>query len=284
MDDGPSDNKTEICLIIGFLMKLKWIALIYVSFFLSCTHRNHNFDSTAMPFTSAKQSQYLNDEAKSAFADQPYSERLLIKSGSIRFKTEDFQSSTTNLSALIRAFGGFIQNESTDKYDNSIHLYVECKIPSKNFDAFIDTLERVFGRPESRNIRIEDITKNYRDTEARIQNKKELEHRYRELLKKATSMAEILEIESKLNEIRFEIEQHEQQKKLFDNQLAYSTLNIGIYQETPNKFGFYKKVSEGLHRGWVNFMWFIVWLVNLWPFILLLLVMIFVLKFRRKKQ
>ncbi len=264
-------------------MKIKWSALISACVFLSCTHSNQNSDERSMPFASANQIQYQNDQGMDASSEEPYSERLLIKNGSIRFKTEDFQTSKNTLSALIKSFGGFVQNESTDKYDNSINLYLECKIPSKNFDVFVDTLERVFGRPESRNIRIEDITKTYRDTEARIQNKKELENRYRELLKKATSMAEVLEIESKLNEIRYEIEQQEQQKKFYDNQLAYSLLNISLYQEIRREFEFFKKVADGLHRGWLNFMWFLVWLVNLWPFVLLVLLIFGIRKFFKKK-
>ncbi|MFN3952040.1 MAG: DUF4349 domain-containing protein [Thermaurantimonas sp.] len=264
-------------------MKIKCIALVSACILLSCTHSGQNRDESSMTYASANQIQYQNDEGMDASAEKPYSERLLIKNGSIRFKTEDFQKSKTTLNELIKTFKGFIQNENTDKYDNSIQLYIECKIPSKNFDAFVDTLERVFGRPESRNIRIEDITKNYRDTEARIQNKKELENRYLELLKKATTMADILEIESKLNEVRYEIEQYEQQKKYYDNQLAYSVLQISIYQDIRRDFEFFKKVGDGLHRGWLNFMWFVVWLVNLWPFVLMVLLIFGVRKLIRKK-
>ena len=263
-------------------MQFKLIFIIISVFILSCNTGNPNQESSPMTYSGAEQERYINNP-KDFNSDELYGERLLIKNGSVRFKTEHFQDSKSIVMALIKSFGGFIQNESTDKYDNSINLYLECKIPSKTFDSFLDTLERILGKPESRNIRIEDITKNYRDTEARIQNKKELENRFRKLLKKASSISEILEIESKLNEVRLDIEQYEQQKKNYDNQLTYSVLNISIYQEIRHDFEFFKKVGDGLHRGWINFMWFVVWLVNLWPFVVLVILIFGVRKLIRKK-
>ncbi|MFN4300291.1 MAG: DUF4349 domain-containing protein [Thermaurantimonas sp.] len=266
-------------------MKTNLLLALVAFFFLSCNQENDSYDASMSSAEMAESRDLAGHPNENVLnSDQEFfSERLLIKNGSIRFKTNDFQTSRKVLFKLIEKFKGIVQNESTDRYDNSINLYIDCKIPSKHFDAFVDTLEGVFGRPESRNIRIEDITKHYRDTEARIQTKKELENRYRELLKQAKTVSEILEIEAKLNEVRYEIEQYEQMIKNYDNQLAYSSLNISLYQESRRELEFFKKVGDGIYEGWDNFLRFLIGIVHLWPFVILILVVVYLLKFRRKK-
>lgn len=266
-------------------MKTGLFALLLAAVFLSCDRSTNTFDaSSQMVYAGENQKIGTQPFSSELSIEELYSERLLIKSGSIRFKTDNFHEAKSSLTALIKAYNGIIQSENTDRYDNSINLYLESKIPSNRFDAFVDTLEKVFGRPESRNIRVEDITRSYRDTESRIQNKKELENRYRDLIRQAKSVSEILEIEAKLNEVRFEIEQYEQMLKNFDNQLAYSTLSINIYQETRREFEFFKKIGNGLSEGWDNFLRFLVGVVYLWPFVLLVLIVMYVLKIRRKRR
>lgn len=215
-------------------------------------------------------------------SSEEYSNRLLIKNGSIRFRTEDWAQSKETIAHHLKTFGGSIVHENIDTYDYSVNVYLDCKVPSDNFDEFLNLLEKDLGKPESKSIRVEDVTKYYRDTEARIQNKKELEIRYRELLKQAKTIAEILEIESKLNEIRFEIEQYEQLLKNYDAQISYSQLSINLFQETKRDFQFAKHIFRSISNGWDNFLWFLIGLVELWPF--LIAIAIFILFYRKKKS
>ncbi|GCD77296.1 hypothetical protein JCM31826_07780 [Thermaurantimonas aggregans] len=266
-------------------MKTSILTVLLSVLLLSCNQSNNNYDASVSSdeMVESQDLAGIPNENTHTDNDKIYSDRLLIKNGSIRFKTNDFQTSKKALFSLIEHYKGIVQNENTDRYDNSINLYLDCKIPSKHFDAFVDTLEDVFGRPESKNIRVEDITKSYRDTEARILTKKELENRYRELLKQAKTVSEILEIEAKLNEVRYEIEQYEQMLKNYDNQLAYSTLSISLYQESRRELEFFKKVGDGIYEGWNNFLSFLIGIVHLWPFVILILVVIYLLKIRRKR-
>lgn len=268
-----------------YIMKTGFFSLLLSAFFLACNQSSSSYEAIPAVDNSGEQEKISSVSSINApEGEEWYSERLLIKNGSIRFKTNDFQTSRKILFTLIERFNGIVQNESTDRYDNSINLYLDCKIPSARFDAFVDTLEVVFGRPESRNIRVEDITRSYRDTQARIQTKKELENRYRELLKQAKTVSEMLEIEAKLNEVRYEIEQYEQMLKNYDNQLAFSTLSISLYQEAKPDPEFFKNIGEGLLEGWRNFLKFIIGIVHLWPFVILFLVVIYLLKIRKKRR
>ena len=51
-----------------------------------------------------------------------------------------------------------------------------------------------------------------------------------ELLSTAENMEDLLSIESKLSDIRYEIESYESQLRLLDNQIDYSTVHVEIFE------------------------------------------------------
>ncbi|MGK0639406.1 DUF4349 domain-containing protein [Schleiferia thermophila] len=258
---------------------IHYMVFIALLFFASCNSPTTNSNYTQKSIQEYADAANPISENQSS---EEYSNRLLIKNGSIRFRTEDWTQSKETITHHLKTFGGSIVHENIDTYDYSVNVYLDCKVPSDNFDEFLNLLEKDLGKPESKSIRVEDVTKYYRDTEARIQNKKELEIRYRELLKQAKTIAEILEIESKLNEIRFEIEQYEQLLKNYDAQISYSQLSINLFQETKRDFQFVKRIFRSISNGWDNFLWFLIGLVELWPF--LIAIVIFILFYKKKRS
>ena len=129
------------------------------------------------------------------------------------------------------------------------------------------------------------MTEEFLDVEARLKNKKELEARYQEILKQAKNVKEILEIERELNTLRSDIESMEGRLKYLQNQVSLSSIQITYYKELTKRTAFGQKFAQGFRSGWTNLIWFLVGLVNIWPFLLLLGLGIFGLKryLRNKK-
>ena len=165
---------------------------------------------------------------------------------------------------------------------------MSIRIPSTHFDAFIADVGKGVGYFDRKEISARDVTEEYIDTEARLKAKKALETRYLELLKKANKVSEMLEIETQLATIREEIEAKEGSLRYMQHRISMSAVNIEIYKNTPVETGatvsYGDKMWNAIKSGFFGISTFFIGLLYLWPFIIILVVLFFVIRrrFRRK--
>lgn len=210
-------------------------------------------------------------------------ERKLIVMGNVRFRTGDLKKTQTEVLTLVEKYKGYIasQNESNSEY--SLEQTIEVRIPSKDFTPFLAELSKSVDQFDNKNINTQDVTEEFIDVEARLKTKKELEVRYQEILRKANSVKDIMEVEAQLNGIRAEIESIEGRLKYLNNQTAYSTLTINYYKVSTQMHGFGFRFVEEFKQGWNAFISFLLTIVRLWPFLFIVLPFILFVRNRWKK-
>ena len=97
---------------------------------------------------------------------------------------------------------------------------------------------------------VEDITLRYTDTEGRVKALQTEEARLLELMEQAETMSDLLEIEGRLTEVRYQLENYTSTLRLYDNQVDYATLDLTLREVAkftpPEKQGFWEKVTSGL--------------------------------------
>ncbi len=212
-------------------------------------------------------------------------ERKIIKEGNIRFETASVDKTEKEIKKMVAEFGGYVGSEFTNNYEGRIEHTITVRVPEDKFNKLIERVSSLAEKIESKNINSMDVTEEYIDIEARIKTKKELESRYKEILKKATRVDEILNIEREMGNLRAEIESLEGRMNYLKNRVSLSTLTITFYEKVSAPFGFFTKVKQALHNGWQALLWFIIIMISLWPFIILTLIIVAaVLKLRKKKK
>jgi hypothetical protein len=157
-------------------------------------------------------------------------------------------------------------------------------VPADQFDNLIKRIEPLARKIDNRSINTQDVTEEFIDVEARLTTKKELEGRFREILKQAKTVEEIVSIESQIANVRAEVESMEGRLKYLQNQVSYSTLNVSYYEITGADFGFASKFMGSIKGGWDNLLLFLIFLVTLWPFVLSLASIVFWWVRRRKQR
>ncbi|MFZ1806765.1 MAG: DUF4349 domain-containing protein, partial [Cyclobacteriaceae bacterium] len=143
------------------------------------------------------------------------------------------------------------------------------RVPAEKFDALVQGLEKLAIKVESKDINTRDVTEEFIDIETRLKTKKELESRYLEILKQARNVEEVLSVERELGNVRSEIESMVGRLSYLKNKVSFSTLNVNYYQLVDSDFGFGSKFITSLSNGWENLLFFVIGILNLWPFILL---------------
>jgi hypothetical protein len=203
--------------------------------------------------------------------DDPKIEKKIIRTGRLTLKTRELEDSRLRLDSLATELGGYIASESYNDQEHQRSYNISYRIPAEKFNDFLHTVESGKEKMESKTINVNDVTMQYYDISIRLENEKELEKRYLNLLNRANSVKDILEIEEKLNRNRQEIESKEGRLRYLDNQVSYSTLNIYLYQkkeiryEPEERDGFGQRLLKSLHNGWLGFVDVILFILKLWP-------------------
>lgn len=220
--------------------------------------------------------------------EPPAQQPKIIKTGNLRFETEDLNESFEQVKKALVKHKGSIQNDDSGKNSESVYRNITIRVPSASFDRFIADISQGVKHFDRKEISSQDVTEEYIDVEARLNAKKVLEKRYFELLNKATKISEMLEIEKQLSEIREEIEAKEGRLKYLQSRVSMSTVNLEMYTNNAAESGatvsYFGKMWNALKDGFNNIASFFLGLLHIWPFILIFVIGFVFLRrrFRRK--
>jgi hypothetical protein len=228
-------------------------------------------------------------ESKANSSQNTKKETKIIKDGDISISCVNLYKSKKVFDKLTKKYKGYYSNEKLSKTEDELTYELEIRIPSSNFEQLVHNIENGKDEITEKNINTRDVSEEYYDLETRLENKKAYLKRYKELLNKANSIAEILAIEENIRTIQEEIESSLGRLNYLKDQIGYSTLNIYLSSEvyhsnTGKSPGFFTKIGSSLGNGIELIMSFLFWIISIWPIdILIILIAIWFNKKRKKK-
>ena len=155
----------------------------------------------------------------------------IIFNADIALETTNFSKAISDLKTLVSGYNGYIASSnitgSQIDRNNLRSASFTIKIPQVSFDSSKEKIE-VLGNLTSSNSSSQDITKQFVDTEARIKTLKVEEERLLVLLGKAIKLEDVITLESRLSEIRLEIESYTGSLNEMKAQTDYGTINVYI--------------------------------------------------------
>ena len=208
-------------------------------------------------------------------------DRKLIRTISMSAETEELETLLTALEEKITELGGYVENREV--YNGSAyatrryrHADLIIRIPADKVDGFVEHVSGV-SNVVSSNENIEDVTLTYVDTESRVKALETERDRLLELMEQAQNMSELLEIESRLTDVRYQLESVASQLKTLENQVSYATvhLNISEVQEyTPvAEKTTWQRITEGfvdsLEGIWEGAVELFVWVLANSPYLVI---------------
>ncbi len=192
-------------------------------------------------------SKILNDSA-----------RKLIKTYNLELETENFDGLLNAIDSHIAGCGGYLQDLST--YNGSSYSYTKgerhssmtVRIPAANLDSFVEFVGEV-SNVTNKTLSVEDVTLEYVDTEAKKAAYEIEQERLLDLLEKAESIEDMITIESRLSEVRYELESQESIIRTYDNLVDYATVYIYISEvkeyTAPEPVSYGEQVLRSLTDG-----------------------------------
>ena len=208
----------------------------------------------AMAAPAAMSGAGSNGKSAASTASIPLPEnRKWVITMSLTAETENLTDAMGLLAEKIQASGGYVESQSISgtavNSGRSPSAYITVRVPAEQLDSFVEDVSGMTNVVSSSRY-VEDITLSYTDTEGRVKALKTEEARLLELMEQAQTMSDLLEIEERLTEVRYQLENYTSTLRLYDNQVDYATLDLTLREVAkftpPEKQGFWEKVTSGL--------------------------------------
>ena len=194
----------------------------------------------------------------------PDSVQKIIWSCSMVIETKEIEQAVKSIEALAGELGGYIQSSEINgkseysSYPTERKAYFTVRVPADKLNGYIDTISEKYN-VTSKNTSSQDITDTYYDIQSRLNSLITQEERIISMLEKADTLEYILQLEDKLSEIRYEIENYSSSLQRYDKLVSYATITITLREvveyteiiETPKTFG--ERIAAASKQSWANF-------------------------------
>ena len=259
-------------------------------FFFACSQENQNFDKAA---PSEISNESFNLESNND------SNRMVIKTAEIKLNVKNIEEDIQQFQQKVNALNGHVfhyeinnnrllENEFQQSLDSSYQIYkiepigfMKVKVPVSQTDEFVNYVLSKNGVIEHFSLNEEDVTEDLQEKKELIgveaetaeikptiaSNKHEKNNKEEKIIRKT----DFKKLDYKTNFIWFDISLNGE--SFIDKKIVASSKNY----RTP----FYVSTLNALDRGWYLFSQLLVGLLHLWPFVLLGLLVLIVIKKRK---
>ena len=208
----------------------------------------------------------------------------IIYSADVTVETTDFDLSVEKLNALVEQYKAWVESSSVNgadyysqsrgrSYNRSAHYTL--RVPSESFSTLMNSLSDLGNIPYTHTY-TENVSAQYYDAQARLTAYTTQEARLLEMMEIAETVSDVIAIEEKLTELRYQIESIQTSLNNWDRRVDYSYVYVNLQEVneyTPEaKESFGQKLSRAFGDGFENAANFaqnlLLWLVESIPAII----------------
>jgi hypothetical protein len=159
------------------------------------------------------------------------------------------QSILTRLTNLAAIYSGFVASTNAQIGSGQpASGTIVLRVPETNFQQVLSQVQRV-GHATSVTTTATDVTGQYVDLQARITALQASRQQYLTIMAQATSIGDVLAVQSQLDTIQSQIEQLQGQLNVLNNETTYGTLTVSL-SETGQRTTHVARSTSGLAKAW----------------------------------
>lgn len=190
-------------------------------------------------------------------ASQADADRDVIVTGNVTVTADDPIAASREAADIVERAGGRIdgRSEYAPANGDAGSATLTLRIPADRLQDVLDDLAEL-GRADEISTSSTDVTVQTQDLDARISALRATIDRLTALLAQASTIEDLITLETRIGEKQAELESLEAQQRLLDDQVAMSTITLYLRSEsaapTPEPGDFW----SGLQTGWAAFVGF----------------------------
>lgn len=156
----------------------------------------------------------------------------MIYTANMAMEVEDYAEAQSEIRNMVALSNGYILqfSDSQSNYERGGNFVI--KVPADGFMSFIDQLQQMKTvKPPQLSMRGQDVTEEYVDLSSRLKAKQVTEERLLSFMEKATGTDDLVRFAQELSRVQEEIEQLKGRMHYLDQNVAFSTVDIRLYEK-----------------------------------------------------
>ncbi|MFI2238535.1 DUF4349 domain-containing protein [Streptomyces chrestomyceticus] len=183
----------------------------------------------------------------------PVATAQIIRTASLTVEAANVPGALAQARTAAKGVGGYVGDESTDRDgEGRERSRVELRVPPEAYDGLLDRLSRL-GTLKKRQVSAKDVTDQVVDTGSRIKSQQASVARVRALMEKATSIGDIVTLESELSRRQSELESLQARLKSLQEQTGMATVTLVLQEPDAAADDDGTSFGEALSGGWNAF-------------------------------
>ncbi|PZX93039.1 DUF4349 domain-containing protein [Flavobacterium aquariorum] len=293
------------------IVKQGLISLAIITLIISCKKSEASEESTSDIAISA------DSISSSAAVEKEGSTRKFIRTADLKFKVKNVTQSTYIIENITNKFDGFVtytnlQSNIIDKFETKISQdstlettrynvenNITIRVPNKRLDTVIKTIAKQIDFLDYRIIKADDVSlkmlSNQLSQKRSSTNQKRVE---KAIDTKGKKINDIMEAENNLASQKEQNDNSKLENLSIQDQIDFSTLTIQIYQHESVKqemiantkdYNYYKpnigiRIIDSLKTGWYVLLDVIVFIIEIWWLVFIVISLFFLYKKYLKKK
>lgn len=268
---------------------------------MSAGNANGEYKDILADSITKEESMEMPGESGSGNTSSAVTNQKLVRKVWLDAETEDMDSLLAQIEQRIGQLSGYVEarevrngsNRTARRYRSAS---LTIRVPAEKLSELVDHVTE-HSNITSTNETADDITLSYVATQSRITALETEQTRLLELLAKAETMEDLLQIESRLTDVRTELEKVTSQLWLYDNLVDYATVYLNIsevkeYTVTEEPETVWERIGAGFMESLKNlgvfftelFVFVVVALPYLIPLGIAVTAVILLVRYQRKKR
>lgn len=272
------------------------VLLFTLLFFISCgnemSYGSLDEQMSSDATTSANENvQYeLNDdiemEPPRTGEPPPPNDPKIIRNATLNIEVEDYKTSRAALESVLQSANANVMSEVENDLNYQAQNVLQIRVNPNNFFPLIKEIENLAFDVKYKEVTAQDVGEEFYDLETRLTTKRAVVKRYREILKQAKNIKEILDVEERIRQVVEEIESAQGRLKYLTSRVNQSSIQLTMFEAKPTpafaKAGFFGRLGQAFISGWSGVQEVVLLLVHFWAFFAIA-GLIGLLFFRRRK-
>lgn len=176
-------------------------------------------------------------DADTAAAAAEAADRKIIRNANLTMEVNSTTETQHRVTSIAESHGGFVvtsesrQREANEPSQRTLDIKLVVRVPAASFGAVLDQFRGLAINLREENVAGQDVTEEFIDLEARIKTQRALEVQFLEIMKEARTVADAMEVQRQISDVRTDIEKLEGRKRFLENRASMSTITVNL--ETP---------------------------------------------------
>ncbi len=157
-------------------------------------------------------------------------DRMIVRTGEIALVVNDIPAAMDGITRLTDTYKGYVVSSRSWREGDRLRGTISIRVPAGDFANIMKSLAELAVEVTSQSSSSKDVTEEYVDLKAKLQNLEATEQQLLKIMQQATKVEDILNVQRELTNTRGQIEQTKGRMQYLEQTSTMSLINVKPWQ------------------------------------------------------